>query len=181
MKRFPSVGALTPKQFELLVKRWLDSSGQKLESFETAHLEQVEGLDGNYQFDVTARFRALGGADFLVIVECKKHRNPIKREVVQALRDRQQSVGAQKAMVVSTSTFQSGAIAYASSHSIALVQIVSGQAAYIRNSAARSQLHISEDADDYVGYFYRANPDGRLLFPQLLSSRMTFEMEMFLG
>lgn len=181
MKRFPPVGALTPEQFELLVKRWLDSGGQKLESFETAHLEQIEGLDGEYKFDVTARFKALGGADFLVIVECKKHKNPIKREVVQTLRDKQQSVGAQKAMVVSTSAFQSGAIEYASSHNIALVQIMSGQTVYIQNSLSPPELCTPEDAENFVGLFYGANPDGKLLFPQLLSARMPLEMERFLG
>lgn len=181
MKRFPSISALTPKQFELLVKRWLDSGGQKLESFETAHLEQIEGLDGDYKFDVTARFKALGGADFLVIVECKKHKNPIKREVIQTLRDKQQSVSAQKAMIVSTSAFQSGAIEYASSHGIALVQIVTGRAVYIQNSLARHQFKIPEDAEDYVGFFYGENLDGRLLYPQLLSSRVALEMERFLA
>jgi len=180
MKQFPPVAAITPEQFELLVKRWLDSGGQKLESFETAHLDQLEGIDGEYTFDVTARFKALGGANFIVIVECKKHKNPIKREVVQTLRDKQQSVGAQKAMVVSTSAFQSGAIEYASSHNIALVQIIGGQAVYIRNSLTRPEARVLEYAEDYVGFFYGSNPDGRLLFPQLLSLRMPREMEQFL-
>lgn len=180
MKQFPPVAGITPEKFELLVKRWLDSGGQKLESFETSHLEQIEGPDGEYKFDVTARFRALGGADFLVVVECKKHKNPIKREVVQTLRDKQQSVGAQKAMLVSTSAFQSGAIKYASSHNIALVQIISGQAVYIQKSLSRPEVRIPKEAEDYVGFFYGSNPDERLLFPQLLSLRMPLEMEHFL-
>jgi restriction system protein len=180
MRRFPPVGAITPEQFELLVKRWLSSVGQFLESFQTTHLEQVQGLDGEFKFDVTARFKALGGADFLVIVECKKHKSSIKRDVIQTLRDKQQSVGAHKAMVVSTSDFQSGAIEYASLHNIALIQIVNGQAVYIRNSISRPEVRIPGEAEDYVGFFYGSNPDGRLIFPQLLSSRMTYEMERYL-
>ncbi|MBS7807073.1 restriction endonuclease [Variovorax sp. PCZ-1] len=180
MKRFPAVSTITPSQFELLVKKWLSSTGHTLDHFKTAHLDQIQGLDGEYTFDVTARFKALGGADFLVIVECKKHKNPIKREVLQALHDKQQAVGAHKAMVVATSDFQSGAIEYASAHKIALVQIINGQAAYIMNSASGREIYIPDDADDYVGFFYAANPSGELIFPQLLSSRMPFEMEKFL-
>jgi restriction system protein len=160
MKHFPSVEKITPQQFELQVKRWLESVSSPLEAFTANHLDKLEGSDGEYTIDVTARFKALAGASFLVIVECKKHKNPIKREVVQVLREKQLSLGAQKAIVVSTSTFQTGAIKYASEHGIALVQIVEGVVMYIQASAIRQSIPIPDDAEDYAGFFYAPHPSG---------------------
>ena len=55
------------------------------------HKAQLTDADGSYEIDVAARFTALG-ADFLVLIECKHHRHFIKREAVQALHSRIQSV-----------------------------------------------------------------------------------------
>lgn len=181
MKRFPPVSQLTPERFERQVKAWLESVAKPLEAFSAKHLDSIDGVDGEYTIDVTARFQALGGASFLIVAECKKHKNPIKREVVQALRDKQQSVGAQKAMVFATSSFQSGAIEYASKHGIALVQIVSGQAVYIQASARRELRPIPEDAEDFAGLYYGQNPDGRLIFPEILTSSSNFNLACYLG
>jgi restriction system protein len=180
MKRFPAVPTLTPDGFERQVKAWIESVAGPLESFNTKHLEDVSGADGDYTIDVTARFTAFGGASFLLLVECKRHKNPIKREVVQILRDKLQSVGAQKAMVVSTSDFQSGAIEYAKIHGIALIQIVNGQAAYIQNSIQPIIRKIPDDAEDYAGFFFGENPDGNLFFPQLITTRHNLELARFL-
>jgi len=176
MKQFPATSSLTPDEFEKQVKTWLEASSGPLESFQTKHLEDLSGTDGDYTIDVTARFCAFGGASFLVLVECKRHKNPIKREIVQVLRDKQQSLGAQKAIVVSTSRFQSGAIEYAKTHGIALIQIVSGQVVYIQNSIQPTNLRIPNDAEDYVGLFYGDNPTGKLIFPQLISACRNLEL-----
>jgi restriction system protein len=181
MKHFPPVSELTPTHFELQVKAWLESVAGPLEAFSAVHLDSLAGTDGEYTLDVTARFKALGGASFLVVAECKKHKNPIKREVVQTLRDKQQSVGAQKAMVVSTAAFQSGAVEYASKHNIALVQIVSGQAVYVQASARRELRLPPDDAEDYAGFFYGPNPDGHLTYPEILTTSANFNLACFLG
>lgn len=181
MKLFPSIADLTPERFELQVKAWLESVSGPLEEFTAEHQEAIAGHDGEYTIDVTARFAALGGARFLVLVECKKHQNPIKRDVVQVLRDKQSSLGAQKAIVVSTSPFQTGAITYASEHGIALVQIVSGQARYIQANAGWSMRPIPEDAEDFVGLFYGQNPEGKLIFPMLITARSNIELARYLG
>ena len=96
-------------QFELQVKRFLESASGKLEEFKTEHLESIEGPDGTYEIDITARFRILG-AKFLVLVECKHHKNPVGRDYVQVLHAKQVSLGAQKAMLFSTSGFNEGAV-----------------------------------------------------------------------
>jgi restriction system protein len=78
---------LTPEQFEREVEKQIMEMGVSLSEFEVRRLEKISAADGIYEIDVTARFEALG-ASFLVLVECKHHKNPIKREVVQILNDR---------------------------------------------------------------------------------------------
>lgn len=154
MKRFPNVSDITPDAFERQVRAWLESVSCNLESFSATHRERLAGADGEYEIDVVASFRALAGASFVVLIECKKHKTSIKREVVQALRDKLISVGGQKAIVVSTAGFQSGAQVYAQAHGIALVQIVNGAIAYVQASASSSMAIIPDCAEDYAGLFY---------------------------
>ena len=118
--------AMTAEEFELAVKGILEKSAHGLSAFHAEHREKLKGLDGSYEIDITARFEALG-ANFLVLVECKHHKNPIKRELVQVLHDRMRSTGAQKGMLFSTSGFQEGALEYAKLHGIALVRMVEGK------------------------------------------------------
>lgn len=118
---------LSPEEFELGVKQLLESTAHGLQQFQTRHREVVRGVNGSYEIDVTARFRALD-ADFLVLVECKYGRKPITREVVQLVYDRVRSTGAHKGMVFATSHFQRGAIEYAQRHGIALVRVAKGEA-----------------------------------------------------
>lgn len=111
---------LSPQEFEHVVKSYLESVSAELINFKALHRESVSGVGGLYEIDVTVRFKALG-AEFLVLVECKHHKNPIKRDIVQVLYDRICSIGAHKGMIFATSNFQSGAIKYAKAHRIALI------------------------------------------------------------
>ena len=137
-------------------------------------------MDGEFKFDVTIRFTAFGGAKFLVVCECKKHKNPIKRDVIQTLKSKKESVGAQKGFVIATASFQSGAEEYAKKHGIALCEIVSGDIAYIQNNAQRTLPPIPEDADSYVGIFPCKTADGSIFPGALISSRSTYWLEGFL-
>ena len=96
--------SLTPRQFEVEVRRILDAASSGLNNYESQHLETLQGSDGEYVFDVTARFSALGAA-FLVLIECKHHARNVERSDVQILYDKMRSVGAQKAMLFSISGF----------------------------------------------------------------------------
>ena len=116
---------LTPEQFEAEVEDLLRSVGVGLPEFEVQRLEKIQGADGVYEIDVTARFEVIG-ASFLVLIECKHHKNPIKREVVQVLYDRLRAVDAHKGMIFSTARFQKGAVEFAQAHGVGLVQIVDG-------------------------------------------------------
>jgi restriction system protein len=140
---------ITSVQFELQVKRFLESTAGKLKDFQTVHRESMDGQDGTYEIDITARFKIFG-ADFLVLVECKNHKNHIKREHVQMLHAKQLSLSAQKAMLFATTPFQDGAVEYANQHGIALVQLASGETLYFTKSGNRTPL--PDSPPSYVGW-----------------------------
>jgi restriction system protein len=184
MLKFPSPDKISPLEFELLVKQWLEASSPKLQDFTVQHRVTKKGVDGDYEIDAFATFTALGGAIFKVLVECKRHSNPIKREVIQALSDKRRSIGATKAMLVSTAPFQSGAIDYARVNDVALVEVVSGSARYVQASTRSPQdllknILSMQDAEPYVGFFYCPDPSGRLLSPHLLAKYLLFELDRY--
>ena len=173
MPKFRIAHEITPEDFELQVKAWIESTGVNLDSFSVTHREKIDGPDGSYEIDIVVRFSLFSGASFLMRVDCKKYKNSIKRELVQALRQKQISLGADKAMLVSTSDFQSGAIAFSQSHGIALVRLVSGVAMYIRGSM-RNEASFEpapDDADPYAGILY---PTTQGLLIQPFSSQCNY-------
>jgi restriction system protein len=124
---------LTPTQYELAVKAILDGSGLALQEYKSNHLEAVEGVDGSYVIDISARFSALG-ASFLVLVECKHERRKVERQAVQMLHTKMVSTGPQKGMLFSVAGFQTGAIEYAAVHGIALIQMATGSSTWLTRS-----------------------------------------------
>lgn len=179
MFHFPPVEAITPTEFELLVKRWFESFSESLDSFEATHLEKMVGQDGEFDIDVTVRFTAFGGAKFLVICECKKHTHPIKREVIQILNDKKRSLGAHKAFLISTAPFQNGAKEYAEKHGIALMEVARGDVAYIQNSAASVLPPAPDDADRYVALFPCKAVDTHI-WTVLVTSKFTYWLQEFI-
>lgn len=125
---------LTPKQFEQHVQRWLAAASGELTAFEVTSLQHVEGSGGNYEMDAVARFTAFGGAEFVVLVECKHHRNPIKREVIQVLESKLRDTKAHKGMVFATSDFQKGALEFAKVHQIAALLVSDAGTEYLTRS-----------------------------------------------
>lgn len=88
--------AITPAEFEQFVAgELLGAAGSEVADLVVTPHEKITGVDGAYDFDTTVRYRFAGMA-FLVIVEAKLHRNPIKREQVQVLQQKIHSVGAHK-------------------------------------------------------------------------------------
>lgn len=144
---------LTPQEYELAVKGILDGSGLGLQGYASKHLEPIQAPDGSYIFDVTARFSALG-ADFLVLVECKHERRKVERQDVQILHAKLVSTGAQKAMLFSIAGFQSGALDYAASHGIALVQLASGRSTWFTKSIGPTEAQpLWPKMPEYVGWW----------------------------
>jgi Restriction endonuclease len=123
--RYPAAD-ITPAQFEQFVVELLESVSPLVEGLEVALHDKIQGADGLYDFDATVRF-GLGGMRFLVLIEAKRHNNPIKRELVQVLHDKLRSVGAHKAAMIATAPYQRGALEYAEKHGIALATVTEGR------------------------------------------------------
>jgi restriction system protein len=152
---------LTPEQFEEMVVGYLRKVGNGLSSVEVLHRSSVTTPDGEFEMDAVATFEAFG-AEFLVLIECKHHKNPIKRELIQVLSDKVSSSRAQKGMLFSTASFQSGAIAiaYARSKRIALIHFVEGGPIY--ESRGRDEQEGPRRPCDT--YFVTLSEEGRLSY-----------------
>lgn len=129
-----SPATLTPAEFEQHVQRWLAAASGELTAFQVTRLETVEGSGGDYEMDAVARFTAFGGAEFVVLVECKHHRNSIKREVIQVLESKLRDTKAHKGMVFATSDFQKGALEFAKVHQIATLLVSDAGTEYLTRS-----------------------------------------------
>lgn len=147
--------SLGPKAYEKAVADIVKAMDLELTDWQVQHLAPVEGLDGTYVIDVTARFR-LKGLDFLVLFECKRHSTAVKREHVQVLHSKLQSTGAQKGVVVAASGFQSGALEYAKAHGIACIRLIDN--AWIYDTRQASMTDLPALTGVYSGY--AAVPDG---------------------
>ncbi|MCK5136640.1 MAG: restriction endonuclease [Bacteroidales bacterium] len=119
----------TPTEFEKAVMKLFMSLPDELVSKSIEHNVKIPGIDGIYQIDIKLTFEVFG-ANFLVLIECKRYSSPVKREAVQILHSKLSSLGAQKGVLVSTSGFQRGAIQYAKEHGIALLRIAAGRMTY---------------------------------------------------
>lgn len=113
---------MSPVDFEKYALQILESKTKGLDNVKFVHNKVVEAYDGNYQLDGYIEFEVMGVL-YKTIVECKHYKYPISREIVQKVYDNLRAIGAQKGIIVSTSNFQSGAIAYAREHGIALIQM----------------------------------------------------------
>lgn len=145
---------ITPTEFEILVRDYLTEIGKELKTFSAHHDKIIKKVDGDYQIDVYAEFNFLG-ADFKILIECKKHKNRIKREVVQLLYDKIRATGSHKGIIFSTSGFQKGAMKYANEHGIALVRIIEGKYTYFTKGTDSQNYHPPHSVDNpkYVGEF----------------------------
>jgi len=143
---------ISAEEFERLVYSFLKEVGSELDAFDIQHDVKEVVDDGTYQIDIRATFKALGSV-IKVLIECKHHKSPIKRETVQILRDRLQSLGAHKGILFSTSKFQAGCVEYAEKHGIALVRMIEGKYTYQTKSYAKDIIYYPDDLPKYVGEY----------------------------
>lgn len=113
---------MSPTDFEKYSLRILKTNMGQLDNVYFEHNKIIKANDGTYQIDGLIEFDVMG-VHYKTIVECKLYKNPVKREIIQKVYDNLRAVGAQKGIVISTSSFQSGAIEYAQEHGIALIQM----------------------------------------------------------
>jgi hypothetical protein len=166
---------ITPGEFEEFVAGLLGAAGPEVSDLGVRLHEKIAGADGVYDFDATVRYR-FAGMSFLVLAEAKLHKNPIKRELVQVLHQKMQSVGAQKGIMISTAPYQAGAVAFAKAHGIALVTVTEGRFLYeTRDSLAPPPVSRDEAAERYglpvfVGHYYGPGDEAGATRVWLLSS-----------
>lgn len=150
---------ITPAEFEHFVIELLGSVRPLVDAFEVKLHDKVQGVDGLYDFDATVKFK-LGGMQFLVLIEAKRHSNPIKRELVQVLHDKLRSVGAQKAAMIATAPFQRGALEYAKTNGIALATVTEARFTFETRSAGEAPVMSRKEAagrldlPPFVGHAY---------------------------
>ncbi|MGI5202501.1 restriction endonuclease [Spirillospora sp. CA-108201] len=141
---------ITPAEFEEFVAdRLFGAAAPHVSGLSVTLHERVAGSDGTYDLDATVRYRFAGMA-FLVVVEAKHHRNPIKRELVQVLHQKVQSVGGHKGVMVSTAAYQSGAVAFARAHGIALVTVTDGRFLFETRDAGPADASAGSEPPPFV-------------------------------
>ena len=154
----------TPEKFEMQVVSWLQATGHMLDNFKVTHRKNLSGPGGDYEFDAVIECTVLGGAQLTILVECKRHSRPIEREKINSIYAKLRDVEANKAMVFSTSGFQSGAIRYATSKNIALVEVVDGSFLYRTRSADYSDTDGPPppwvNLPEFAGIFTESTEDG---------------------
>jgi len=151
---------IEPIEYERQVVKWLRTSGKSvLEDFSVKHRQDLTGPGGTYEFDAIANFTVFGGALITVLVECKRYSSPVEREKVLALSAKIRDVGAHKAMIFSTSGFQSGAIEYAATQGIATIAFLDGKFAYFTRSAIPTVTTPPPGLPRYVGNFIQLRSD----------------------
>jgi restriction system protein len=152
MNNNPPIIEMTFDDYEVGVKNVIEAKGHDLKDFQVTRKEVLVGADGEYEIDVVARFTILEGAEVIVLVECKHHKNSIKRELVQALHSKLVSVGAHKAMMFTTAKYQRGAIEFAKAHGISLVRFTDSELNYAVKAVLVDAVEMSIDEDGNNSY-----------------------------
>lgn len=167
---------LTPAQYEQAVQDLVKATGHEVTDWQVKHLDPIDGVDGSFVIDVTARFRLLG-FDFLMLFECKRHASRVKREHVQVLNDKLRSTGAHKGVMVAAAGYQSGALEYARVNKIGCVRLVDSSWTY---EVRGSDDGAPEPTGFYVAYSQDLSPSGDAS-NFLLSGQPTRTRDLLLG
>jgi hypothetical protein len=173
MSRYPPA-EISPGEFEQFVAELFDSLSGEVEDLRLALHDRIEGVDGTFEFDATIRYR-WRGLQFLVILEAKRHKGTIKRELVQILHHKVLSVGAHKGVMFSTSRFQRGALEFAKTHGVALVSVTEGRFTYETRAAGPTPILTREEAarhfglPTFVGHAYTAGDSSTSIRITLIS------------
>jgi len=139
---------ITPSKYEQYVKSWFDGKGYNLKNYNSKLNDKLTADDGIYEIDINITYESFG-VEFHVLVECKRYKSAIKREKVQILYQKIQSLGAHKGIICSTSDFQKGAIEFAKKHGIACINIVDGREVVRTKDFGSSS--VSQEDCDYFG------------------------------
>lgn len=146
---------ISPGEFEDPVRTWLKRSCRKLVKFDVRRRETLSGQGGEYEIDILVELEIFDGALIRVLVECKRHKNPIKRDLVMVLDSKLRDVAAHKGVIFSTSGFQRGAVKYAKTHGIAAVRVAGVETTYL----AKAEGARRPPRTGFVGWFTTLEQD----------------------
>ena len=164
---------ITPEEFEKCVQNWLIlSANQQSLKLDTEHLGIANGEGGSYKIDVLVHFSVLGGASIKVLVECKHQTRPIEREDIMVFESKLRDCNAQKAMIFSTSGFQSGALDFASAKNIATITIVNGVWLYETKSLEKITSIPSWIKHEKYSAISLSKPNNSILCSTITNSRL---------
>lgn len=144
---------ISPTDFEIFCMEFLRAYAEKekLSEFNITHNVKIEATDGIYQIDIYAEFVAMN-CKFKVLAECKKYNKSISRDKVEILYSRLQSMGMNKGILISTSGFQSGAIQFAKSHGITLIQVFDKSIDFCVMSANKDIMYERIRQIEYINF-----------------------------
>ena len=127
---------LTPIDFEKYCYKILKGYAEEkhFDDFSIEHNKIIKSSDGKYQIDIYASFM-IDGIEIKILCECKRYKNPVNRDKVVILHKKLESLGAHKGVLITNSSFQSGAIQYAKEHGIALIQVSTRGLDYFSHSS----------------------------------------------
>lgn len=108
----------TPLEYEEFVRQVVES----LVGVDVFHGREFEGrITGRkIKVDVSFVLRIAGGADMLVLVECKHYNHRVPVDDVDEFHSKIDDIGAQKGILITTVGFQTGAVKAATGRRIAL-------------------------------------------------------------
>lgn len=146
---------ITPEEFECQVRDWLEASADRLTGFTITRSAMLEGDSGEYEIDIMTELEIFDGALIKVLVECKRYKNPVKRDVIMILESKIRDSASHKGMVFSTSGFQKGALKYAHQRGIATIAVQHGHTNYFTRAAGRSPATLPPwvRLSKYIGWF----------------------------
>ena len=107
-----------------------------------AYVGRISGR--SIKVDVSFVLRVAGGANLLVLVECKHYNHRVPVDDVEEFHSKIDDIGAQKGILITTVGFQSGAIKAAKGRRIALALLTKepqpGEIRYVMASAGEREL-----------------------------------------
>jgi hypothetical protein len=117
----------------------------------------------NIKVDVSFVLHVAGGADLLVLVECKHYKHKVPVDDVEEFHSKIDDIGAQKGILITTVGFQSGALKAANGRHIALALLTKEpQPGEIRYVMARAGPHEMAPPQRENNEFFQGNVKGIL-------------------
>lgn len=120
---------VTPREYEDQVRAWL-SQATAPNRINWTSRKVISGRGGDYEIDVVGEMSLLRGARFRILVECKRWRRRVDRDVVLTHAQKLRNTASHKGFIFSTSGFQRGALDVAVEEGIATLIFEAGNARY---------------------------------------------------